>query len=127
LFNSTFHTIEKTLPLKNIKPHPKNTKIFTFKLSKRIHLGSLLKTLKKNIRIEDSCLILPLVFREGKDKNGKSRQETKFLSTNCFHISKKEPKDNIFNLFESKVETHVLKILQSEKEIVHEISEEPKV
>ena len=127
-YKSTFHAIQETLPLKNIKSHPENKKIFTFKLLKRIHLGSLLKTLnqkKKFLLIEDSCVFLPLVLRDDKDKKEKFVQEAKFLSANCLHISKKELQDNIFNLFENKVENYVMKILQSEKE--HEIPEEPKV
>jgi len=35
IYNSTFNFIKKTLPLKNIQPHPKNKKIFTFELSKK--------------------------------------------------------------------------------------------
>ena len=57
----------------------------------------------------------------------KLTQEAKFLSTNCLHISKKELRNNIIGLFEDRVETYLLNILQT-NEMVHEmISEEPKV
>jgi len=64
IYNSTFDAIKKTLPLKDIQPHPKNTKIFTFQLSKKF-IWVLYWRLQKNIyiRIKDSCIILPLVLR----------------------------------------------------------------
>jgi len=46
-FNSIFDVIKKTLPLTDMQRHPKNKKIFTFQLSDRSHLSSLLKKLKK--------------------------------------------------------------------------------
>ena len=47
IYDSIFDAINKTLALTKIQPHSENKKIFTFRLSKRIHLGSMLKKFKK--------------------------------------------------------------------------------